>query len=232
MCALNQDTKTSQHRIQVKICGLTDAETAADCVKQGAAAVGLVFYPPSPRFVSDSRAAAIAAAAAPRAAVVGVFVDEPFDAIMDKVVTCGLTAVQLHGREPAAVVERLRRRGLTVIKALFQARSPEFHRAAAYAPSAFLLECGGGAMPGGTAAAWNWAAAAEISRNHPVLLAGGLTPENVSRAAALGQADGVDVSSGVESLPGKKDPDKIRRFIAAVSGIPPVSPQRPRRIFS
>jgi phosphoribosylanthranilate isomerase len=162
---------------------------------------------------------------------VGVFVDAPLDVILDKVEHCGLTAVQLHGQEPPGLVDRLRRQGLTVIKALFQERPPEFDRAPDYAPSAFLLECGRGRLPGGNAAVWNWAAAVDISRTRPVLLAGGLAPENVRRAAALGRPDAVDVSSGVEAMPGEKDLDKIRRFIQAVSAISPQSPHRPRRIF-
>jgi phosphoribosylanthranilate isomerase/indole-3-glycerol phosphate synthase/phosphoribosylanthranilate isomerase len=229
---MNQGANNSQDRIQIKICGLTDAETAAECARLGADALGLVFYPPSPRFVADAPAADIAAAVAGRTAVVGVFVDAPFQVIMDKVENCALTAVQLHGREPADLVDRLRRENLTVIKALFQERPPEFGRAGAYAPSAFLLECGRGRLPGGNAAAWDWAAAVGISQSHPVLLAGGLTPENVGQAAVLGRPDGVDVSSGVEVTPGKKDLDKIRRFIDAVLGTKTESPHRPRRIFS
>jgi phosphoribosylanthranilate isomerase/indole-3-glycerol phosphate synthase/phosphoribosylanthranilate isomerase len=232
MLSPDEHKNHAQNRIQIKICGLTDAPTAAACADLGVDAVGLVFYPPSPRFVTDAVAAEIATAVADRTAVVGVFVDETYDAISAKVKVCGLTAVQLHGREAPELVTRLRQDGLTVLKALFQMRTPGFADARRYGASAYLLECGRGRLPGGNAFTWDWASAFDLTKQYPVVLAGGLAPENVGRAVTLGRPDAVDVSSGVEQSPGKKDLDKIKRFIQAVSKNPGGSTNRPRRVFS
>jgi phosphoribosylanthranilate isomerase len=218
--------------IQIKVCGLTDAKTAAACAALKIDAVGLVFYPKSARHVSDAQAEEIAAAVRGRKAVVGVFVDEPTDVILKKAQRCGLTGVQLHGRETPAEVATLKGEGLMVIKALFQKREPFFQSAPHYGPSAFLLECGGGRLPGGTAEAWDWAAAKAVAADTPVILAGGLTPANVGRAAILVRPDAVDVSSGVEAFPGNKDLAKIEAFVAAVAGIDPTGgEEETRRIF-
>ena len=167
-----------------------------------------------------------------RAAVVGVFVDEPVDVILQKAERCGLTGVQLHGRETPAEVTQLKNTGLTVIKALFQKREPSFQSVSRYDPSAFLLECGRGRLPGGTARVWDWADAQAIAANAPVILAGGLTPENVVQAVRLGRPHAVDVSSGVETSPGKKDLVKIEAFVSAVAGIVPTdADEKARRIF-
>ncbi len=218
--------------IQIKICGLTDAKTAAECEVFKIEALGLVFYPRSPRFVTDARAEEIVAVLKRRTAVVGVFVDESTEVILKKAERCGLTAVQLHGRETPAEVMQLRNEGLTVIKALFLEREPGFNEASRYDPSAFLLECGGGRLPGGTAKVWDWSAAAALVAKAPVILAGGLTPVNVGKAVMLGQPHAVDVSSGVEVSPGKKDLAKIEAFVSAVDGIGPTDgKEEPRRIF-
>ncbi|MFZ0610756.1 MAG: phosphoribosylanthranilate isomerase [Desulfobacterales bacterium] len=219
-------------RIQIKVCGLTEAKTAQACAALGIDAVGLVFYAKSPRFVSDSRAAEIAAAVAGKVAVVGVFVDEASDVIMEKVRRCHLTAVQLHGQEPPADITRLKHAGLTVIKGLFQAGEPTFDRTDVYDPTAFLVECGRGRLPGGNARTWDWSATRRIQTDKPLIIAGGLSPANVDRAISLGQPDAVDVSSGVETAPGIKDLDRIKAFLAAVRGTAPTGAnQKARRIF-
>jgi len=218
-------------RIQVKICGLTDVAAAVGCVELGADAVGLVFYPGSPRYLIAPRARAIANAVASRAAVVGVFVDAPFAVVMRTVGRCGLTAVQLHGRETPALAQRLQREGLRVIKALFQTRAPEFTAAHRYPAAALLLECGRGRLPGGNAETWNWETAAGIVRQRPIILAGGLCPGNVVRAVALGQPDAVDASSGVESAPGKKDLKKVAALMAGVVEARRATSHPTRRVF-
>ena len=218
--------------IQIKMCGLTEANTAAACVALEVDAIGLVFYTKSPRYVSDDQAAEIAAAVGGRAAVVGVFVDAPVDEVLEKSQRCGLTAVQLHGRETSADVTLLKNAGLAVIKALFQKREPFFQSISRYGPSAFLLECGRGRLPGGTARVWDWTDAKTIAANAPVILAGGLTPVNVGQAVRLGRPHAVDVSSGVETSPGKKDLAIIEAFVSAVAGIVPTdSDEKTRRIF-
>ncbi len=207
-----------QNTPQVKICGLTVVEEAAACAEMGANGIGCVFYPPSPRHVTDDQAAGIVRALASSAAtVVGVFVNASFDTIIKKIEYCGLHAVQLHGSEPPDLVEKIVRVGVPVIKGLFVNAAPSFGDAAIYKASAYLAECAGGPLPGGNAATWNWHEAIVVSAKYPLILAGGLTPENVNQAIGAACPDAVDVSSGVESAPGRKDLDKVKRFLAAVS---------------
>ena len=202
--------------IQIKICGLTKVDQAVECVALGADAIGLVFYPRSPRFVGDSLARTIADEISADARLTGVFVDEAYETIMQKVEKCKLTAVQLHGRESTSLVKQLKRSGLTVIKALFQQKEPLIASGTNFDPTAFILECGTGKLPGGNAQAWDWSTAAGFERRLPVILAGGLSAGNVELAIEAGRPDAVDVSSGVESAPGVKDPKKVEAFFKAV----------------
>ena len=218
--------------IQIKVCGLTEAKMAEACVALKIDAVGLVFYPKSPRHVSNFIAEEVSAAVSGRVAIVGVFVNEPVDIILKKAHQFGLTAVQLHGREAPSDVSQIENEGIKVIKALFQKREPSFQAVSLYRPSAFLLECGKGQLPGGNAQEWNWADAEKITAFTPVILAGGLTPENVSRAISLSHPQAVDVSSGVEAFPGKKDISKIKDFVNAVESTTSTeSEEEARRIF-
>jgi len=150
--------------------------------------------------------------------------------ILDKIDRCALRAVQLHGRESPQLVEELQRRGVQVIKALFLNGTPSFDQYDSFAASAYLLECAGGPLPGGNALVWNWRAAADLSANRPVILAGGLNPDNVSQAIQEASPDAVDVSSGVELSPGRKDINKVNRLLAAVAST--TCSRQPRRIFS
>ena len=215
--------------VQVKICGLTDPHQARACARLGADAVGLIFYPPSPRHVARALARRITAALPAGTAAVGVFVDASFDEIMDTVRRCRLTAVQLHGHETPRLAADLRETGLLVIKALFSDRPPDFGRAADYEVDALLVECGRGPLPGGNAATWNWSAAAPLAARLPLVLAGGLSPENIAAALAAARPHAVDVSSGVESRPGIKDMDRVRTLIETVRQYP--GPFRTRTIF-
>ncbi|MCE5244811.1 MAG: phosphoribosylanthranilate isomerase [Syntrophobacteraceae bacterium] len=208
---------TPERPPQVKVCGLTRIDEATACAELGVDAVGLVFYRPSPRFVTDERAREICLSLPERVCTVGVFVNEPPGGILDRVHRCGLKAVQLHGQEPPGVVDELLRAGVTVIKALFQNTAPAFASADEYGASAFLAECAGGPLPGGNAIEWDWGAAARLSGSYPVVLAGGLNSSNVSKAIGRARPDAVDVSSGVESMPGRKDIDKVKQFLEAVS---------------
>ncbi len=216
--------------VQVKICGLTDADQALACARLGADAIGLVFYPPSPRHVEAALARRITAVLPAHTAAVGVFVDAPLQEILDTAQACGLTAVQLHGREAPGQVADLKKAGLRVIKALFSGREPGLARASAYPADALLVECGRGPLPGGNAAAWNWADAAPLARRFPLVLAGGLAPENVAGAVAAARPHAVDVSSGVELRPGVKDLARVRSLLAAAANSHP--PDTTRRIFA
>ena len=203
---------------QVKICGLTRPREASRCARLGADAIGLVFFPRSPRNVSEGQARAVVAALPQTVAAVGVFVDAGFSSIMSRVERCGLSMAQLHGREPARLAARLRAEGVGVIKALFVDGRPGLEEATAYDVDGYLVECARGPLPGGNAMAWDWGAARDFGSRHPMVLAGGLSPDNVADAICAGRPASVDVSSGVEASPGRKDPDKVARLIAAVQG--------------
>jgi len=214
---------------QVKICGLTLVDEAVTCIEAGADAVGCVFYPPSPRCVTEDQALEIVKALPAPAWVVGVFVNEDYSEIMGKAERCRLRAVQLHGREAPLLIDRLRRRGLKVIKALFHNGFPPLSAAASYDASAYLVECAGGPLPGGNAMIWDWSAANSLARTVPIVLAGGLNAENVSTAIEQAAPDAVDVSSGVESVPGRKDMGKVRDFLQVIR-LHPVS-RNIKRVF-
>jgi phosphoribosylanthranilate isomerase len=218
-------------RPQVKVCGLTQVDQAVACAIMGADAIGLVFYPPSPRFVSVKQAAAITAAIDGRAAVVGVFVDESADRVLKVADRCGLTGAQLHGQESPETAAKVARGRLTVIKALFLTRYPFFDQAADYNIAGVLLECGQGRLPGGNAKSWDWSAARQVDDRLSLILAGGLTPDNVTSAIAQGLPDAVDVSSGVEAAPGKKDLNKVDALITAVMRSEDLYTKAIRRIF-
>jgi len=207
----------NENRIQIKICGLTNIEQALKCAELGANAIGCVFYPKSPRNLSEDQAREICKALPSHIKTVGVFVNETFETIMQRVDHCHLSAVQLHGTESPELISRLRKESLTVIKGLYIEKSPSLEDAPKFDASAFLIECGKGKLPGGNAMAWNWGDAKEFGKKYPFILAGGLTPENVYQAIIESEPDAVDVSSGVEASPGQKDIAKVEAFINEVS---------------
>ena len=200
----------------LKICGLTTPEDARFCAEAGAAALGAVFYPPSPRNVSSERAAEVFADVPPDVARVGVFVDATAADILRAARIAGLGVVQLHGAEPPALAAELLAAGLRVLKVL---RGGDLAAEAARYPDGtrFLVECGRGALPGGNGAAWDWSAARTLSPL-PFALAGGLSPDNLPAAAAASGACFFDLSSSVESAPGRKDRDKVRAAARTVAG--------------
>lgn len=206
-----------QNHPQVKVCGLTNTEQALKCASLGVNAIGFVFYQKSPRNLTDDQARDICMALPSEIKTVGVFVNETFSNIMHKVKHCNLNAVQLHGQESPELVSRLCSENLLVIKALFTGRAPYLENVYDYKASAYLAECGKGVLPGGNAMTWNWEKARAFGENYPLILAGGLLPENVCDAFAASLPDAVDVSSGVESGPGQKDTGKVEAFMNAVS---------------
>lgn len=202
---------------QVKVCGLTGVEEAIGCADLGANAIGCVFFPKSPRNLSEIQAKEISMALPSEVKTVGVFVNESFSNIMHKVEFCRLNAVQLHGQESPELVSRLQKENLVVIKALFTEGNPTLDEAENYEASAFLVECGKGVLPGGNAIEWDWEKVKSFGNKYPLILAGGLAPENVFNAVSVSMPDAVDVSSGVESGPGQKDLGKVKSFLKAVS---------------
>ena len=200
--------------MKIKICGIRRTEDALLAGELGAWAVGFVFWPDSPRFIDPYRARRISAALPPWLVPVGVFVDQPEEYVAGVANLVRLGAVQLHGNESAAMMERLRHR---VIKSVpvgvdFTASSVD----AVPARATVLLDAHDPARRGGTGATVDWTRAAAAARRRPVLLAGGLKPDNVRSAIDAVRPVGIDVSSGVESAPGVKDPDKLRALFAAV----------------
>ena len=197
----------------LKICGLTDPGDARFCAQAGAAALGAVFYPPSPRNVSPERAAEVFADVPPDVARVGVFVDATAADILRAARIAGLGVAQLHGAEPPALAAELLAAGLRVLKVL---RGGDLAAEAARFPDGtrFLVECGRGALPGGNGAAWDWSAARALSPL-PFALAGGLGPDNLAAAATASGAVFFDLSSSVESFPGRKDRGKVLAAVAA-----------------
>ncbi|MCG6909037.1 MAG: phosphoribosylanthranilate isomerase [Deltaproteobacteria bacterium] len=224
-----QETAPHPMPPQVKICGLTRADQARACAAAGAAAIGFVFYDKSPRNVSIEEARTISADLPVGTGRVGVFVDAPLDFIRRRIEDCGLTAVQLHGMETPRQVLELKAMGVRVIKSLFASRKPHMDEAARFAADACLVECGKGTLPGGNATVWHYADAREVGRRHPLILAGGLSPENVAAAVGAARPDAVDVSSGVEIRPGVKEIVLVKQFMQAVSNA--THNNRLRRIF-
>jgi phosphoribosylanthranilate isomerase len=193
----------------LKICGITRVEDAEHAAAHGATAVGLVFWPGSPRFVTARQAAAITAALPPGVMSVGVFVNETVDAIRRAVDEAGLTTVQLHGDEPPEYADALQ---IAVLRSTTIERADE--AAARWgAGTTLLLDAADPVRRGGTGVRVDWARAADVARRHRIVLAGGLAPGNVEAAVAAVRPFGLDVSSGVESAPGIKDRDKVRRFL-------------------
>jgi phosphoribosylanthranilate isomerase len=199
--------------IRVKICGITSVEDARLAVALGAAAIGLVFWPESPRCVEIAQAREIVRSLPAFVTAVGVFVNqEDADRIAERV---GLHTLQLHGDEPAASYRDAR---LPVIKAVAVRDSSALEAARDVPPSAtVLLDAHDPEKRGGTGRRIDWAVAAEIAAQRPVILSGGLTPANVRDAVAEVRPYAIDVSSGVESAPGRKDPAKLRALFESFS---------------
>jgi phosphoribosylanthranilate isomerase len=209
--------QTFKNKTWIKICGLTRVDNALACAECGPDAIGLIFYKKSPRHVTIGQAKAICTALPDSIAPIGVFVDEPYDHIIQTVQNCGLKGVQLHGSEPPSLVDQLLNNGLIVIKALFAARTPFLKDSQAYEhASSLLIEYGKGILPGGNAESWNYEIALHLKTNTPVILAGGLTTESVGQAINQCCPAGVDISSGVEAEYGIKDIDQVNAFVTAV----------------
>ncbi len=207
--------------LRVKICGVRRPEHAEAAVAAGAAYVGVVFFPPSPRSATLEEAAAVCAATAPGVATVGLFVDPSDEDIDAALGAAPLDMIQLHGDEPPERVAAVRARlGLPVMKAIGIGAVDDLARIERYEPVADQILCDakpapGAAVPGGAGEAFEWRLLSGRSWAKPWLLAGGLDAANVAEAARVAGARQVDVSSGVEAARGEKSADKIRAFCAA-----------------
>lgn len=212
--------------MKVKICGITRLEDAETAVALGADMLGFNFYQGSKRFIAPENAAALIrqlhekisrlthhASRSPR--LVGVFVNSPLEEVMRIMAQCGLDLAQFSGDEPPEMVAELAGKAFKAIRPSHSAEAQGLVQQFAHLPQepAFLLDAYHPQEYGGTGQTGDWALAAQLARQHPILLAGGLTPQNVATAVAQVQPWGVDVASGVESAPGRKDAQKMALFI-------------------
>ena len=204
--------------MKIKICGITDAADARLCVECGVDALGFIFVERTPRYITPDAATRIIATLPPFVTPVGVFWDHAPGHVKAVAEQCGLGALQFHGEEPA---EELLDHRLPVIKTLKIADHTDLARMAAYRVAAFLLDSPSRWSEGEARPPIPWDVAAEAARRHPVLLSAGLTPDNVAEAVRRVRPYGVDVNSGVEARPGRKDATRVRRFVAAARAAAP-----------
>jgi phosphoribosylanthranilate isomerase len=202
--------------MRVKICGVTNLDDAAEAVRLGAWAVGLIHFAESPRFCKPDEAVRIAAAFRRKCEVVGVFVNPELDEVAKAVEDAGLTMVQLNGEEgPAFCGEVARKTGLKVIKAVHVASAADVHAAEAFRTDFHLFDRRGDGLWGGTGESFDWGLLGERRSEIPAIVAGGLRPENVAEAIRVTHPFAVDVASGVEAEPGRKDHAAMTAFFEA-----------------
>ena len=206
-------------RLFVKVCGITSPEDGVAATEAGADAIGLVFWPESPRAVTPERARAIVEPLPPFVVRVGVFVDASRDEMARVADAAGLDMLQLHGAEPPESLAGLPRRALKAVR-VGDGFAPEDALRYAGKAAGILGDTrlpGGTPLPGGTGVPFDWSLVRGLAKQvRFLMLAGGLSPSNVAAAIRAVRPHGVDVSSGVESAPGRKDPERVKAFVDAV----------------
>jgi phosphoribosylanthranilate isomerase len=195
---------------RIKICGITNVQDALTAARLGADALGFVFYSESPRFVEPDQVRDIVAVLPPFISAVGLFVNPEAGQVRDIMTYCGLDIAQLHGKEEIEALPLARRK---IIQALRIRDRANLAEAAGFEDVTLLLDAYVEGRMGGTGRTFDWSLAACLAQKHRVVLAGGLTAENIAGAIRAVQPYGVDVSSGVESAPGRKDAGKLAAFI-------------------
>jgi len=201
--------------VKVKICGITTLEDALHAERSGADALGFVFHEASPRFISPEQAATIIKALPPFIQTVGLFVNSEVKYVNATTDFCGLDIVQLHGDEPPDYCEMITRR---VIKVFRVKDVNSLDPIKNYRVAGILLDAFSPKAYGGTGLSFNWELAGKAKDFGPVILAGGLNPDNIREAVEKVAPYAVDVSSGVETAPGRKDPAKVSEFISRAKG--------------
>ena len=202
--------------MNVKFCGMTRIEDAEEAARLGAWAIGLIHHQPSPRYCEPGIAAEIGAALRRRLQVVGVFVNATLDQVVAAAEAESLTLLQLHGSEGASFCrEAARRTGCPVIKAIRVRSHADVAGAEAYRTAYHLFDAHRAGTPGGTGESFDWELLSDRRSEVPMLLSGGLTPENVGEAISLTRPFAVDVASGVEVEPGVKDHTAMAAFFDA-----------------
>jgi phosphoribosylanthranilate isomerase len=204
---------------RIKLCGITTLDDARLAVDAGAWAVGCILWPQSPRACDPAAAASIAAAVRRRAHVCGVFVNQPLDEVAGLVDGLGLTMVQLHGDEgPAFCAEVARRTGAKVMKAAQVRTGADVQALEAFHTDFHMLDAHLPGLRGGTGETFDWELVRARRSKVPLVLSGGLNPENIAEAIAATRPFAVDTASGTEAGPGIKDPAKVAAFVEAVQG--------------
>ncbi len=204
--------------VKVKICGITDPNDARTAARFGADALGFNFVPSSKRYVGKERARAIIAALPPFVTPVGVFANEKAENVIEMCAYCGIQTVQLHGDEPPQYLSLLSH--LKRIKAIRIGDESDLKQLSRYTCEAFLLDAAVPDLLGGTGKTFNWEWAHQAAQQGPIILAGGLTPQNVGEAIQIAQPYAVDVASGVESAPGQKSRALMAQFIINAKSVP------------
>ena len=203
--------------VKVKICGITNLADGMAAAEAGADALGFVFYDQSPRAISIEAAATLIRQLPPFILKVGVFVNAPEDLVVRAIRKCGLNLLQFHGDETPEYCLQF---GLMSMKAFRIRDAASLQALLGYHTDAWLLDAYSPDRPGGTGETFNWDLALEAQGwGRPIFLAGGLTPENVAEAVRRARPYAVDVSSGVEAAPGRKDHAKLRAFIQAAKSV-------------
>jgi len=211
-------------KVKVKICGITNWVDARKAVAEGAELLGFNFYAASPRYITPAKAKRIVSRLPKKISAVGVFVNESEQRVLEIARAVGLDTLQLHGDETPAMVARLKR-SYPVIKAIRVRESSASGQLQRYkAATALLLDGFDAQRRGGTGKTFDWKIARRAKKHGRIFLAGGLTPENVGEAIRAARPYAVDVCSGVEARPGKKDPVRVSNLMRAAK-----EPQKPKR---
>ena len=202
--------------MRVKICGITNLDDAAEAVQLGAWAIGLIHFADSPRAVEAAEAVRISAAFRRKCEVVGVFVNPELGEVAKAVEDAGLTMVQLNGEEGTSFcAEVARKTGVKVVKAIHVSSAADIHAAEAFRTDFHLFDKRGKGLWGGSGESFDWGLLKERRSQVPAIVAGGLRPENVAEAIAATHPYAVDVASGVEAEPGRKDHAAMTAFFEA-----------------
>ncbi|MCK9392742.1 MAG: phosphoribosylanthranilate isomerase [Syntrophales bacterium] len=201
---------------EIKICGITNIEDALHAAACGADALGFIFSRRSPRYIAPAAAAEIIARLPGTICKIGVFVNEAAETVKQTAAACGLDLIQLHGDETAAYCEGFRSEAL--IKALPLETGEDLQRASRYPVRALLVDARAAGCYGGTGKQASWELAARLGKDKPLILAGGLNSENIAAALGTVRPLAVDINSGVESAPGKKDAEKVKNIIEIIKG--------------
>ena len=201
--------------VRVKICGITNLEDARLAVAEGADALGFIFVEGTPRFIPPDLAAVIISELPPFVTPVGVFWDHPTGHVKAVAEACGLRALQFHGAEPPETLAEYR---MPVIKTIKVACAADLDQMDGYRVAAFLLDSPARWSEGEARQPIQWQLARDAAARGLIILSAGLVPETVAEAIGIARPYVVDVNSGVETVPGRKDPEKVRRFIRAAKG--------------